>query len=275
MKKRIAALLCALCAALLLALPAAAANEGIDTPAEHDDVMGVLLDGAPYMSFNATQTTVRFQVPASLQNKGALQVYDYRSGLKMMLNNVKDVTPDADGYVQITLPSTGEFCIAKVPFTDAYRLVLDLRYLDKSMWKSAKTPDKPFDTKKYVIPAGTWTTSKEWRAQQGLDPWPTVTDTSAAQEEPAPASSSAAPEQSASAAPESGAAQESAVESGTTESGTTESGFTSTNRTEDNGSAAVDFPDDGQPQPFPWGSYVVVAVSAALGILLANLFRSH
>ena len=176
MKKKLFGLMIALCAMLLLALPAAADNVGITTPAEHDDIMGVLFDGAPYMTIDASQSVVRFQVPQELRGVGPLQVYDYRHGIKTMLNNVEDVTPDADGYVEIVLPSTGEFAVAKVPYTDVYRLVLDLRYLDQSMWKSAKTPDEPFDTDLYIIPPGDWVDSKTWREQQGLDPWPSARD---------------------------------------------------------------------------------------------------
>lgn len=269
MKKRILSLAAALCAMLALALPAAAENVGAVTPAEHDDIMGVLFDGAPYMSFDASQTTVKLQVPEELRNVGALQVYDYRHGIKLMINNVDDVTPDADGYIELTLPSTGEFAVAKVPYTEAYRLTLDLRYLDESVWASAKTPDEPFDTDLYIIPQGEWRDSKTWREQQGLDPWPTAE----AEAEPEPEEESSAAEQE----PDDTQSPESSLPEGESSQ--------PASTPEQQGSSAEDEslvgqwedPADQEPQfplseqPFPWGSYVVVAISAALGVFLVQL----
>ena len=108
MMKKWTALLLVLATLLTLALPVSAENSNVTVPAEHDDIMGLLLDGAPYLSFDASHTVVKLQVPEELRDVGALQVYDYRHGIKTMLNNVDDVTPDADGYVELVLPSTGE-----------------------------------------------------------------------------------------------------------------------------------------------------------------------
>lgn len=269
MKKRILALVAALCAMAALALPASAENVGAVTPAEHDDIMGVIFDGAPYMSFDASQTSVKLQVPEELRNVGALQVYDYRHGIKLMINNVEDVTPDANGYIELNLPSTGEFAVAKVPYTDAYRLTLDLRYLDESVWASAKTPDEPFDTDLYIIPQGEWRDSKTWREQQGLDPWPSARDaepepeedSSAAEEAPdTEPEESSRPEGESSAAPE-GSDQEQQGSSATDES--------LVGQWEDPADQEPQFP--ASEQPFPWGSYVVVAISAALGVFLVQL----
>ena len=267
MKKKLFGLMTVLCAMLLLALPAAADNVGVTTPAEHDDIMGVLFDGAPYMTIDASQPVVKFQVPQELRGVGPLQVYDYRHGIKTMLNNVEDVTPDADGYVEIVLPSTGEFAVAKVPYTDAYRLVLDLRYLDQSMWKSAKTPDEPFDTDLYIIPAGDWVDSKTWREQQGLDPWPSARDIKPEPEEES--SSSEEKSQTGTELPEESLPEVEYPESSLW--------------SEEDPAAPESHPEEwveGAPQfpevdlPFPWGSYVVVVVSAALGVFLVKLLRS-
>jgi hypothetical protein len=267
MKKRIFGLMIVLCAMLVLALPAAAENVGVVTPAEHDDIMEVLFDGAPYMTINASQTVVKFQVPEELRGVGALQVYDYRHGIKTMLNNVEDVTPDADGYVELVLPSTGEFAVAKVPYTDAYRLVLDLRYLDQSMWKSAKTPDEPFDTDLFVIPAGDWVNSKTWREQQGLDPWPSARDVKQEEEE----SSSTGEEESQHETEIPGVDQP------------LEPFEPPVYPEEDLDVPEIrpESPEKQEPQfpevdlPFPWGSYVVVIISAALGVFLVILLRQR
>ncbi|MBR5558879.1 MAG: hypothetical protein IKU72_01365 [Oscillospiraceae bacterium] len=266
MKKKLWMMALVLCCFFMLALPVSAENIGVTTPAEHDDIMGVLFDGAPYMTIDASQTVVKFQVPAELRGVGALQVYDYRHGIKTMLNNVNDVTPDADGYVELVLPSTGEFAVAKVPYTDVYRLVLDLRYLDQSMWKSAKTPDEPFDTEQFIIPQGDWRDSKTWREEQGLEPWPSARKAEP-EEEP---SSSEEPESSGSEpevdVPESSLPEELPESSESYEE-------------IPEGTGQWQNPTDLEPQfpevdlPFPWGSYVVVAGSAALGVMLVNMLR--
>jgi len=268
MKKKLFGLMVALCAMLLLALPAAADNVGITTPAEHDDIMGVLFDGAPYMTIDASQSVVKFQVPQELRGVGALQVYDYRHGIKTMLNNVEDVTPDADGYVEIALPSTGEFAVAKVPYTDVYRLVLDLRYLDQSMWKSAKTPDEPFDTDLYIIPAGDWVDSKTWREQQGLDPWP-----SAREVKPEPEEESSSSEEESQPDPELPEESLPPVEYPESSFYPEEEPTTPESRPEEWVEGEPQFPE--VDLPFPWGSYVVVVVSAALGVLLVKLLRQR
>ncbi|MBP0963225.1 MAG: hypothetical protein J6Q99_02905 [Oscillospiraceae bacterium] len=268
--KKIVMLALALCCLLSLALPVSAENVGVVTPAEHDNIMGVLFDGAPYMTIDASQTVVKFQVPEELRGVGPLQVYDYRHGIKTMINNINDVTPDADGYVEVVLPSTGEFAVAKVPYTDAFRLVLDLRYLDQSMWKSAKTPDQPFDREEYIIPHGEWVDSKTWREQQGLDPWPSARDVKPEEEEE---SSSRQPEgegelpevgdlPEASDTPESSLPQD---------PGEYEEVPEGTGQWQDPGEIDPQFPE--VDLPFPWGSYVVVAVSAALGVMLVQMLR--
>ncbi len=232
--------------------PAPAGND-ITTPSEDDDVIGLLLDGAEYMSFNALRPVVRFQVPENLRGKN-LSVYDYRT-MPMLINNVEDVVSDDEGYVEIVLPSTGDFVVADVPFDAAYRLVLDLRYLDESLWQSAKTPDQAFDTDEYPIPSGDWVSSIEWREEEGLDPWPSLTA------EPQPESDSSQSEQ-----PE-----------GDNNIGTTTP--TSPSSSADSSSTAPTIPEIEQPtQPpkeFPLGSYVVVIVSAALGVFLVALFRTR
>lgn len=266
MKKKLFALIAAVCAAFMLAAPALAENIGITAPAEHDDIMGVLLDGAPYMSIDATQTVVKFQVPENLRNVGPLQVYDYRHGIKTMLNNVEDVTPDADGYVEIVLPSTGEFCVAKVPFTDVFRLTLDLRYLDQSMWASAKTPDTEFDTDLYIIPPGEWQDSKTWREEQGLDPWPSVT----ADEPEEPAEEPA--EEPGDGVSQTGVEAPSQAEQELSQSSASASEAVALPNQQEEVKTEPQFPK--VDQPFPWGSYVVVIVSAALGVFLVNLLRS-
>jgi len=271
MKKRIWMMVLALCCFFAMALPASAENVGVVTPAEHDDIMGVLFDGAPYMTIDASQTVVKFQVPQELRGVGALQVYDYRHGIKTMLNNVDDVTPDADGYVELVLPSTGEFAVAKVPYTEVYRLVLDLRYLDQSMWKSAKTPDEPFDTDQFIIPQGEWRDSKTWREEQGLDPWP-----SARKPEPEPeeeSSSSEEPEQPAQdpeiEIPESSLPEAELPESSESPEELPEG----TGQWQDPNELEPQFPE--ADLPFPWGSYVVVVGSAALGVFLVNMLRKR
>ena len=267
MKKKLFALIAAVCAAFMLAAPALAEDIGITTPAEHDDIMGVLLDGAPYMSIDATQTVVKFQVPEKLRNVGPLQVYDYRHVFKTMINNVEDVTPDADGYVEIVLPSTGEFCVAKVPFTDVFRLTLDLRYLDQSMWNSAKTPDTEFDTDLYIIPPGEWRDSKTWREEQGLEPWPSVADEEPVEE----------PGEEPGEEPDDGESQTGVenpsqpAEEPSDDSASASEPVTLPNQ-EEEVKTEPQFPK--VDQPFPWGSYVVVIVSAALGVFLVNLLRS-
>jgi len=266
--KKIVIMVLVLCCLWSMALPVSAENVGVVTPAEHDDIMGVLFDGAPYMTINASQTVVKFQVPEELRGVGALQVYDYRHGIKTMLNNVNDVTPDAEGYVEVVLPSTGEFAVAKVPYTDAYRLVLDLRYLDQSMWKSAKTPDEPFDRELYIIPQGEWMDSKTWREQQGLDPWPSARDVQPEEEEPAdqPQEEVVPPEESD--LPEVGDIPESSLPEAP---GSYEEVPEGTGQWIDPSELDPQFPE--VDLPFPWGSYVVVAVSAALGVMLVQMLR--
>lgn len=266
MKKRIWMMVLALCCFFAMTLPASAENVGVVTPAEHDDIMGVLFDGAPYMTIDASQTVVKFQVPQELRGVGALQVYDYRHGIKTMLNNVDDVTPDADGYVEIVLPSTGEFCIAKVPFTDAFRLTLDLRYLDSSMWESAKTPDEPFDTDVYIIPPGDWRDSKSWREQQGLDPWPVVEEAPPEEPEEEPEE---IPEEEPEAAPIPQQPEQPALPE---EPEGDDPQFFEGEEEED---PEPQFPDPLEELPFPWGSYVVVIFSFALGVMIVYMLVSR
>ena len=262
--KKIVMLVLALCCLWSLALPVSAENVGVVTPAEHDNIMGVLFDGAPYMTIDASQTVVKFQVPEELRGVGPLQVYDYRHGIKTLINNINDVTPDAEGYVEVVLPSTGEFAVAKVPYTDAFRLVLDLRYLDQSMWKSAKTPDQSFDREEYIIPQGDWVDSKTWREQQGLDPWPSARDVEPEKEEE---SSSQQPEGEGEL-PEVGDIPESSQPQ---EPGAYEEVPQGTGQWQDPGELDPQFPE--VDLPFPWGSYVVVAVSAALGVMRVQMLR--
>ena len=147
--------------------------------------------------------------------------------------------------------------MAKVPFTDAFRLVLDLRYLDQSMWKSAKTPDEPFDREEYIIPQGDWMDSKTWREKQGLDPWPVVEESKPEEEEEP---SSQLPEgegEIPGSLPQDPEAYEEVSEG--------------TGQWQDPGEIDPQFPE--VDLPFPWGSYVVVAVSAALGVMLVQMLR--
>ncbi len=271
MKKKLIMLVLALCAFLVMALPAVAENVGVTTPAEHDDIMGVLFDGAPYMSIDASQAVVKFQVPEELRGVGALQVYDYRHGIKTMLNNVEDVTPDADGYVELVLPSTGEFAVAKVPYTDVFRLVLDLRYLDQSMWGSAKTPDEPFDTEQYIIPAGEWMDSKTWREEQGLDPWPSAREQQPEEEEESSSGEEESQPPEVDRPEEPDRPESSRPEEELPESSASEEISVGPGQWQDPGDLEPQFPE--VELPFPWGSYVVIAVSAALGVFLVNLLR--
>ncbi len=228
----------------------AATGSDITTPVEDDDVIGLLLDGADYMSFNALRAVVRFQVPEELRGK-TLKVYDYRT-MPLLINNVEDVVSDEEGYVEIVLPSTGDFVVADVPYTSVYRLVLDLRYLDESLWSSAKTPDVAFDTDEYPIPEGDWVSSIEWREQEGLEPLPSLTATPAQPEEQ---------EQ-----------EQSQAESGTQQP-TAPPPTQPTTPTQPSTDEGDTLPTP--PRDFPWGSYVVIGVSALLGIFLVVMFRAR
>lgn len=243
----------------LCALPALAADQNVTMSTEYDEVVSLLLDDAPHMCFDASQTNVKFQVSEELQGK-TLKVYDFRSNINMMINNVEDVTVDEEGYVTIHLPSTGAFVVADLPY-DASRIVPDLRYLDKSLWSRAKTPSEPFDTDICPIPQGDWVGSVEWREKEGLEPYETLEGEEGESDDQEGADGESDPE----------GVDEQASQEPVTDS---QSQLDQTQQTQ----AAV-LPVTPQPEPesdrFPLITYLVVAAFIGLGVIFSMLFHSR
>jgi hypothetical protein len=106
--------------------------------------------------------------------------------------------------------------------------------------------------------------SKTWREQQGLDPWPSARDVKPEKEEE---SSSQQPEGEGEL-PEVGDIPESSLPQ---DPGAYEEVPEGTGQWQDPGEIEPQFPE--VELPFPWGSYVVVAVSAALGVMLVQMLR--